>query len=71
MMPSFVHQPSHALGIDDVALALELLGQAPIAVRRPLPGDLEQCFQERPVLTRPRFVVGAAARQIDSPCGAD
>ena len=45
-----------------MTLALELLGQATIAVRRPLPGHLDQGVQERPVLARPGLVVRAAAR---------
>src|SRR6266542_1057949 len=59
--PQLVHQPSYPLGVDGVTLALELFGQATIAVRRPLPGHLDQGVQKRSVLVRPGLVVRAAA----------
>src|SRR5262245_16358470 len=63
MIVSRLHQPPHALGVDGMPMPLQLLGDAPIAVRRTLAGHLDKGVPKRPVLVRPGLVVGAAASQ--------
>jgi hypothetical protein len=59
------HQPRHALVVDRPAGALELCGDAPVAIGRPAPGH---CLNRRPqravVPPRDRLIVVAARRHV-------